>query len=515
MKRRLTSILLVLTMVASIALTGCSGDKKEAESKTENQLSGKPVEGGTIRVGISQDVDSLDPHTAVSAGTKEVLFNIYEGLVKPDSDGNLVEAVASSYEISDDAKVYTFTLRDGVKFHNGNEVTVDDVKYSIDRCADTSNGDPLVSAYSIIDSVNILDDKTVEICLTEPNTEFLAYMTTAIVPKDSADTLATNPVGTGPFKYVSRNPQENIIIEKNEDYWGEKAHLDEVEFKIVSDADMLVTNLKGGSIDMAMRLTTSQAAELKDGFHIEEGTMNLVQALYLNNAVEPLNNEKVRKALCYAINPDEIMDMMADGKGVRVGTSMYPGLKKYFDDKYTNYYEQDYDKAKKLLKEAGYPDGFDLEITVSSADQPHVDTAQIIQEELKNIGVNVTIKPVEWEVWLEDVYSNKNYQSTVVGVDASALTARAMLERFTTDGHGNFINFSDKEYDEVFKKAIAETDDTKQTELYKQLEGILAERAANVYIQDLVNLVAISDKFDGYEFYPLYVQDMSTIYAVE
>ena len=266
---------------------------------------------------------------------------------------------------------------------------------------------------------------------------------------------------------------------------------------------------------MVMRLTTSQAAELKDGFHIEEGTMNLVQALYLNNAVEPLNNEKVRQALCYAINPDEIMDMMADGKGVRVGTSMYPGLKKYFDDKYTNYYEQDYDKAKKLLKEAGYPDGFDLEITVSSADQPHVHTAQIIQEELKNIGVNVTIKPVEWEVWLEDVYSNKNYQSTVVGVDASALTARAMLERFTTDGHGNFINFSDKEYDEVFKKAIAETDDTKQTELYKELEGILAERAANVYIQDLVNLVAISDKFDGYKFYPLYVQDMSTMYAVE
>ena len=225
MKRRVTSILLVFTMAVSIALTGCSGDKKETKSKTENELSGKPVEGGTIKVGISQDLDSLDPHTAVSAGTKEVLFNIYEGLVKPDSDGNLVEAVASSYEISDDAKTYTFTLRDGVKFHNGNEVTVDDVKYSIDRCADTSNGGPLVSAYSIIDSVNILDDKTVEVCLTEPNTEFLAYMTTAIVPKDSADTLATNPVGTGPFKYVSRNPQENIILEKNEDYWGEKAHL--------------------------------------------------------------------------------------------------------------------------------------------------------------------------------------------------------------------------------------------------------------------------------------------------
>lgn len=514
MKRRVTGILLVLTMAVTVALSGCSGDKERQKSTTENKLSGNPVEGGSIKVGISQDLDSLDPHKAVAAGTKEVLFNIYEGLVKPDKDGNLIEAVASDYAISDDAKVYTFTLRDGVKFHNGNDVTAEDVKYSIDRCADTSNGDPLVSAYSIIESVNILDEKTVEIRLTEPNTEFLAYMTTAIIPKDY-DALETVPVGTGPFKYVSRSPQENVILEKNEDYWGEKAHLDEVEFRIVADADMLVTNLKGGSIDMAMRLTSSQAAELTDGFHIEEGTMNLVQALYLNNDTEPLNNEKVRQALCYAINPDEIMDMMADGKGVRIGTSMYPGLKKYYDDEYAHYYEQDYEKAKELLKEAGYPDGFDLEITVSSADQPHVDTAQIIAEELKNIGVNVTIKPIEWEAWLEDVYAGRNYQSTVVGVDASNLSARAMLERFTSVSSGNFINFKDEEYDSKFKEAISSTDEAEQTKLYKEMEGILAEKAANVYIQDLANLVAVSDKYDGYTFYPLYVQDMAAIYMVE
>lgn len=514
MKRRAMSILLMLTLAVTIALSGCSGDKEKQESAPENKLSGNPVEGGSIKVGISQDLDSLDPHKAVAAGTKEVLFNIYEGLVKPDKDGNLIAAVASEYKVSDDAKVYTFTLRDGVKFHNGNAVTAEDVKYSIDRCADTSNGEPLVSAYSIIESVNILDEKTVEIRLTEPNTEFLAYMTTAIIPKDY-DELDTKPMGTGPFKYVSRSPQENVILEKNEDYWGEKAHLDKVEFKIVADADMVVTNLKGGSIDMAMRLTSSQAAELTKGFHIEEGTMNLVQALYLNNAVEPLNNEKVRQALCYAINPDEIMDMMADGKGVRIGTSMYPGLKKYYDDEYSHYYEQDFEKAKELLKEAGYADGFDLEITVSAADQPHVDTAQVIAEELKNIGVNVTIKPIEWEAWLEDVYANRNYQSTVVGVDASNLSARAMLERFTSDAPNNFINFSDKEYDKVFKEAISTTDENEQIRLYKEAEGILAKRAANVYIQDLANLVAISDKYDGYTFYPLYVQDMSTIYMVE
>ncbi|WP_285824287.1 ABC transporter substrate-binding protein [Schaedlerella arabinosiphila] len=516
MKRRITSILLMLIMAVSVALSGCSGDKAKPESATENELpkSKKPVEGGSIKVGISQDLDSLDPHRAVSAGTKEVLFNIYEGLVKPDSDGNLIEALAESYEISEDAKVYTFTLREGVKFHNGDAVTAEDVKYSIDRCADTSNGDPLVSAYSIVERVEIPDEKTVEIYLSEANTEFLAYMTTAIVPRDYEE-LDTDPIGTGPFKYDSRNPQENVIIVKNEDYWGEKAHLDKVEFRVVADADMLVTNLKGGSIDMAMRLTVSQAAELTEGFHVEEGTMNLVQALYLNNAVEPLNDEKVRQALCYAIDPQEIMDMIADGKGARIGTSMYPGLKKYFDEEYSTYYEQDYEKAKALLKEAGYADGFDLEITVSAADKPHVDTAQVIVEQLKNIGVNATIKPVEWEAWLEEVYANSKFESTVVGVDASNLSARAMLERFTTDGHGNFTGFSDAEYDKVFQEAIATTDEDEKVKLYKEAEGILAERAANVYIQDLANMVAISDRFDGYKFYPLYVQDMSAMYAVE
>lgn len=512
--KRVISILLVATMTLTIALTGCSGDKKDGKSTTENNTSGKPTEGGSITVGISQDLDSLDPHYAVSAGTKEVLFNIFEGLVKPDADGNFVKALASDYEVSDDAKVYTFTLRDGVKFHNGQAVTAEDVKYSIERCADTSNGDPLVSAYSIIESVNILDDKTVEIRLSEPNTEFIAYMTTAILPADY-DKQATDPVGTGPFKFESRTADENFIMVKNEDYWGEKAHLDEVVFKIVSDADMLVTNLKGGSVDMVMRLTSSQAAELTEGFHIEEGTMNLVQALYLNNAVEPFNNEKVRQALCYAVNPDEIMMMVSDGKGERVGSSMYPGLKKYYDEDLNSFYTQDVEKAKELLKEAGYENGFDMEITVCSADQPHMDTAQVIIEQLKQVGINAKIKPVEWSTWLEETYTNRNFQSTVVGVDAANLTARAMLERFTSTADDNFINFSDSKYDETFKKAIAELDDDEKTKLYKECEEILTEKAANVYIQDLANLVAIRDGYEGYVFYPLYVQDMAKIYKTE
>lgn len=529
MKRKKLLLLMSAVLTLSIALSGCSGGKKREGTannppneetggqtqKAEEQNSLKePVEGGSIVVGIPQDLeDSLDPHIAVAAGTKEILFNIFEGLVKPDSEGNLVSAVASEHKVSEDGKIYTFILRDGVKFHNGAKVTVEDIKYSIDRCADRSKGEPLVSAYSIIESTNIIDEKTIEIVLSEPNTEFLAYMTTAIIPKDYKDQDKA-PVGTGPFRYVSRSPQENIILEKFEDYWGEPAHLDQVTFKIIADSDTIVMNLKGGSVDMFARITSAQAAELGGEFQIEEGTMNLVQALYLNNAEPPFDQKLVRQALCYAVNPEEIMMMIADGKGTEIGSSMFPAFGKYYVEELKDVYTTDIEKAKSLLAEAGYPNGFDMTITVPSNYGPHIDTAQVLAEQLKQIGVNAKIELIEWDSWLSDVYGGRKYQSTVVGVDASALTASALLERFTSSAPNNFINFKNETYDQLYEEVKSCTDDEKQVELYKQMETILAEDAANVYIQDMAELVALRKNFGGYTFYPLYVQDLSKIYRI-
>lgn len=514
LKRKKQSFLVMLIMILTIALSACSGDKSGGESTSDNNTSTKPSDGGTMKVGIPQDLeDSLDPHIAVAAGTQEVLFNIFEGLVKPDENGNLIDAVAQSHEILENGKVYQFTLRDEVKFHDGSTVTAEDVKYSINRCADTSNGEPLVSAFSVIENVEILDEKTVKITLTEPDTEFLAYLTTAIIPKEY-DKQATNPIGTGPFSFVSRSPQENLIVKRFGDYWGEKAHLEEVEFRIVADTDMIVTNLKGGSIDMFQRLTSTQTAELTEGFRLHEGTMNLVQALYLNHQVKPFDDIKVRQALCYAVNPQEIIDMIADGKGTEVGSSMYPAFGKYYDETLKDIYDTDVEKAKKLLSDAGYPDGFDMSITVPTNYQPHVDTAQIIVEQLKKIGVKAEIKPIEWSSWLSDVYAGKQYETTVVGVDASSMTARAMLERFTTGHSGNFVNYNNPKYDTLFAEAVRETEDEEQVKKYRELQKILAEDAANVYIQDMASMVAVNDKFDGYVFYPAYVLDMAKMYQV-
>lgn len=486
----------------TIALGACSGDKA-GESSSQ------------ITIGIPQDIeDSLDPHKAVAAGTKEVLFNLYEGLVKPDSSGELQPAIASDYSISEDATTYTFTLREGVKFHDGSMVTAEDVKYSIDRCADTTNGEPLVEAYSNIKSVNIVDEKTVEVVLNTADSDFLANMTTAIIPA-SNENPDTNPIGTGPYKYVSRSPQENFVVEKFDEYWGTPANIENVTFRVCANADSIVMNLQGGSIDMFARLTTTQASQLGDQFDVLEGTMNLVQALYLNNAVEPFNDERVRQALCYAVDPQGIMDLISDGKGTEIGSSMFPAFEKYYMPELNDVYSQDFDKAKEMLAEAGYPDGFSFTITVPSNYQQHIDTAQVLVEQLKNIGVTAEIELVEWETWVSEAYTNRNFEATVVGVDASSLTASALLSRFVSDAPNNFINFSNADYDAAYARAEAAVDDEEKTEAYKECERLLAEHAANVYIQDLPCLVALNKKYAGYEFYPLYVQDISKLYIVE
>ena len=501
MKKKLMLFAAVFATL-TIALCACAGDKTGDSSNDES----------SITIGIPQDLEeSLDPHDAVAAGTKEILFNIYEGLVKPDQDGNMIPAVASSYEITDEGKTYTFKLRDGVKFHDGTTVKAEDVVYSLTRCADTSLGEPLVAAFSNLESVKKVDDQTVEVTLVVPDTEFLAELTVAIIPEHNEDPDGV-AIGTGPYMYVSRSIQDEIVLVRFEDYWGAKAGIKNITLKVLADSDMIVTNLQSGAVDMVCRVTTDQAAQLDDTvFNIYEGTMNLVQALYLNNAVAPFDDVRVRQALCYAVNRQAILDLGFEGKGTIVGSSMFPAFGKYYMDELSSYYTYDVEKAKSLLAEAGYPDGFEMSITVPSNYTQHVDTAQIIVEQLKEIGVTAKIKLVEWDSWVSDTYVGRDFESTVVGVDASSLTAPSMLKRFVSDNGKNFINFASDAYDENFRLAESLTDDVAKTSAYKKCEQILTEDAANVYIQDMACLVALNKKYEGYTFYPLYVQDFSTL----
>ena len=244
-------ILMVLALAMTVSLCACAGGKDTS--------SAEPIEAparaaaNEINVAIPQDLDdSLDPHMSVAAGTREVNFNIFEGLVKADPDGNIVEAVAEKVEVTKNGTVYVFTVREGIKFHNGEILTADDVVFSISRCAGMLD-DNYYSAsgtLSCIESVKKTGDRTVEITLKAPNAEFLAYLATtnaAIIPENYKD-QATAPVGTGPFKFVSRSPQENFVMERFDDYWGEKAKLQKVNYLIMESGSWVMSLKSTGHV---------------------------------------------------------------------------------------------------------------------------------------------------------------------------------------------------------------------------------------------------------------------------
>ena len=513
MKKRI--IALILAVLMTTALCACGGGKAEEakpESTTAAGSTGEKLIGGEITVGIAADLDtSLDPHvSSASAGTREVLFNIFEGLVKPDSDGNILPAIAESYTVNETADVYTYTLREGVQFHNGDTVEVGDVLYSLSRAAGLETGEVLVSDVANIAAVEATDDKTIVVTLKAADTEFNAYMTVAIVPEGSDPNA--DVVGTGPFTFTSRTPQDNIVLEKFANYWGTPAYLDKVTLKIIPDPQTMIMSLRSGAVDLVDKLPATQITELTD-LTIIQGSSNVIQALYLNNDFEPFKDIRVRQALCYAIDKDMVIDLASNGAGIAVGSSMYPAFGKYFMDELTYHYTPDTEKAKELLKEAGY-ENLSFTIIAPSNYPVHVDAAQVIVELLRAAGVEAKIELVEWATWLEEVYRGRNFEATVCGFDAHGLAASAMLARFQSGSSKNFINFNSAAYDDAYAKAMSTVDEAEQTAMFKQCESILAEEAANVYIQDPSVFAVLQNDIGGYVHYPLYVMDLASVYRI-
>ena len=515
------TLFLMMLLILAIALCACksssndsTSEKKGDEGTELNADKGSTGQGGEIVVGITQDLDSLDPHKAVAAGTKEVLYNIFEGLIKVDKDGNFVPAVAASYEITDGGLKYKFKLRDNVKFHNGKVVTAEDVIYSLNRAAGRlETNDPKVvtlSAFSIFSEVNKTDDG-VEVVLSEPNTELIGFFTSSIIPCDYAD-QATKPVGTGPFRFESYTPLKEFVIVKNDDYYEEskKAYLDKVTFKILASIDAAFLELLAGSIDICPYLTSEQASQLEGKMDVLDGSMNLVQALFLNNAVAPFDNVKVRQAVCYALDREEIIYVTAGGRGDKIGTNMFPSFSKYYDASTAETYNTNIEKAKELLKEAGYPDGFTFTIKIPSNYDFHVKTGEVIVSQLAKVGIKAEIQLIDWSAWLSDVYAGRQHDATIIGLDAQ-LAPSDIFRFYPSDSSKNFINYSNKEFDEMFAKAKASVDENEKAELYKKCEKILTDDAASAYIQSPAQLVAVNPKLTGYNFYPIYVQDMSTV----
>jgi len=294
-----------------------------------------------------------------------------------------------------------------------------------------------------------------------------------------------------------------------------------VTFRIFGSGEALALAVQAGAVDIAGHMTVDMVRRLPEGYYYMAGPMNLVQALWLNNAVPPLDNFEVRRALARAIDVYEIIDILYDGEGFPIGSSIPPSFVRYFNEELIDHFsdpgghrDNDRGMAMDQLRWSGFPDGFDLTITVPSNYTPHVITAEVIAEQLRAVGINATIDLVEWAWWLSEVNSGRNFEATIVGIAARDLTARSFMERWVSDNSRNIINFNSPEYDELFARAQAATDEAEQIALYRELQGILADYAASVFLQDLINFVAINGQLAGWQFYSIYVMDLSTVHFV-
>jgi len=494
-KMKIISLVLTVTTIAFL-LSGCAG--KDAGVF------------GELRYGFTTEPTTLDPlNPANTADGRSILFNVFEGLVKPNTDGTFQPCIAQSWIIEQDGRVYKFKLRENVLFHDGAAVTPSDVKFSIDTAITAG-----FTGLNNIEDVIITPDNHLTLILKTPDLDFFPYLTTAVVKAEITDREKTM-TGTGPFYIDSYSPQRNLVLKKFDNYWQEGLpHLNKVTLVFFANYDTLMVALRGGSIDGTF-ITGSMAAQLdSEQFDIFNNRSAGVQLLALNNHAEPLNDIRVRQAINYGIDVQGIIDTAFFGQGKPSGSPIIPGLSVYYNDSLS--YAHNTKKAAELLSEAGYNNSnrVSLEITVPSNFTMHVDTAQVIISQLEKIGVNASIKLVDWPTWLSDVYFGRHYQATIITLDSPSVSARSFLSRYRSDAGDNFINFNNAGFDRVFDAAASESDINKRIDYYKEAQKIITQDAASVYIQDILYFITLrAGAYGGALDYPLYVIDFASIYG--
>ncbi len=474
-------------------------------------IAGSAAAQQPLTIAIPTDPDSFDPHRSVAAATGEIAFNIYEGLVKAGPDGSIQPALSSQWDISDDGLTYTFQLRHAY-FHDGSRVTSSDVVFSLNRLRDPDISQR-AGEYGVIESVTGLDG-AVTIQLQRPHGPFLASLAevaAAVIPED-AENLAQEPVGTGPYTFVEWRPNQEVRLQRFEDHWADVSpHFSVVSFAIVPDDNAAILSLKSGQIDIIPRLDPSLAHQVLDdrSLQVIPGPMNLVQLMALNNQRPPFDDVRVRQALAKAVDREELIVGAAWGHGTALYSGLSPAMEVYYRVGLEAVHNRDLDAARELLRQAGQ-ERLEFTLDLPAPYQIHVQTGEILAQQLAAIGVRVHLNIIEWGTWLERVYNQRDYEATIVGL-AGRLDPHSVLIRYQSDSSRNFFNFNNETYDQLIDDAMQATEDDR-VELYQQAQEILAHEAAGIFIMDPEQLAVMRSGLQGWYNYPVYVIDAASLY---
>jgi len=441
--------------------------------------SNQPKRGGTLTLAVSKELALMNPLVNTSSTESRIRELMFEPLLGRDAKGAIQPRLAESWEISKDGKMYTFRLRKGVKFHDGREMTADDVKFAIDYTLNPKNGAYGFADMEAVDKAEVADKYTLKVYLKKINPLFLTLLADirafSVIPKESLPEgmrkPATFPPGTGPFKFVEWKPGQRVVFERFADYWGEKAFVDRVVMLEIADATVRFTALQAGDVDIIERTPYEWVQQIVQGKLKDIGYARGNQAgarnLEFNVADPPFNNKKLRLAIAHAIDRKEIMQAAYFGLAETSDQRFPKDSIWYFDVSSPKY---DLNKARSLLKESGYK-GETLELMGNRGEVAEVEGA-IIQSQLKKIGVKVDLKILERASALEARRQGKFMFKLAGGSDyPDPLPAYSeySCEPDPKDRRLNETAYCDKEYDALMKKAELEVDLEKRKALFKQV----------------------------------------------
>lgn len=471
-----------------------SSEPDEKDDQTEGTETEQPSAGGELVFVTGSDAPTLDPHGVNDTASNNATTQIFDRLTDYAEDGSVIPLLATEFEAIDEL-TWEFKLREGVKFHDGTDFNAEAVKVNIERITNPEFASPKAFILDVIEEVVILDDYTVQLKTSSPFAPLPAHLAhnagSIIAPSaieeenNGGKKVDENPIGSGPFKLANWNRGAEIVLEKNNDYWGEPAKVDGVRIVVVPEQATRVAMIETGEAHV-MLVGASDVArvEAMDGIDIDRVRGTRMDYVGFNVEKAPFDNVKVRQAISMAINKSDIVDGILDGQGVPAVGPLAPTVVGNYQD--LTPLGHDVEKAKELLAEAGYPDGFSTTLYVNDGSQERADIAEVVQSHLSQIGIDVSIEVIEWGAFLEQT-ANGEHEMFILGwttVTADAdygLYALFHSSQFGSPGNRSF--YANDRVDELLDYGRTEADVEKRNEAYKEVQEILVEEVPMVYLQ--------------------------------
>src|SRR5262245_34599229 len=488
---------------------------------------------GTLVVGVVAEPVNLDPAQVTDLNSNRVSRRVAETLLAfADESTQIVPGLAESWTISRDGLTYTFKLRKSVKFHDGTPFNAEAVKFSIERQINTEHPAYKLGKYPFsnyffgnVKSVDVVDDSTVRFVLKEPRASFLAVLTAGAasivsptaVRKSGAD-YPLSPVGTGPFRFVSWDRGQRVVLEKNPDYWKFPVKLERVIYRPIVEDQARLTELLTGSLDLIVGVPPDFVAQLEGNAKVALLKQVGAHVWYLgiNNQKKPFDDKRVRQALNYAVNKEAIVKDVLKGTGAVSRGPVLPDT--WGADPTLKAYPYDPERARKLLAEAGYPGGFATTLWVpesGSGMQSPVAMSTVIQSNLKAVGVNVTLQTMEWGAFLAKLRSKEQdlfALSWMAGAEDPDLVIYPLLHSSQwTPGGPNRALYKNPRLDDLLHQARIVTDQAKRAELYREAQRVLVEDPPWIFIDHEIQIAAFSRRVQGFKLHPSFDLRVETI----